>query len=200
MQLASNILLDGDLAPAIRWLDEAVPIFRRLKHEGSISVALNLLGWARLAQADPAGASALFEEAHAIAQRRSNLPVVGWSARNLGLAYLKTGDFGRAAQSLRDSLRIYRQIGYISGAIMSFELLAALEAEQGRPVAVRWLAVAEELRRQSGQPRPVFDEQMYYGRALMLAQQTLCPAEFAVAWQEGAALPLEEAFALALAG
>jgi predicted ATPase/transcriptional regulator with XRE-family HTH domain len=199
-QLASGVLENGEYRRAEQLLDEAVAIFRRIKYESGMGIALNLLGWTRLEQGDPAGAIAQFLEAKAICQRSGNLPSVGWALRNLGCAYTKAGEYEEAGRSLRACLRIYRQIGFASGSIMAFEILAALAAEQGHVTeAVRWIGVADALRRVTGEPRRLLEEEMYHRRTLELTQAALSKHAWQAAWAEGASLPLEEAIALALA-
>lgn len=165
-----------------------------------LQLALNLLGWAQLAQGNFAAANANFHEAGAMGRRHANLPLVGWSLRNLGIAHYRAGEPEEAAGYLRACLRIYQQIGYKSGTLIAFEVLAAVSAEQGRVGdAVRWLAVADQLRTTTGQPRTGTDEKLDYQRTVQITQAALGADGWQAVWQAGAHLSLEEANALALA-
>ena len=84
--------------------------------------------------------------------------------------------------------------------IIAFEALAAVTVEQGQPeMAVRWLGVAEELRRRTGQLRPLNEARLYYNRAYELTRAALSPSAWDAAYASGVALPLDKALTLAIA-
>jgi predicted ATPase/DNA-binding XRE family transcriptional regulator len=200
MQLSSVVMLYEDHARAAQLLDEAVPLFRCQKRTNSMGVALNLQGWAQMQNGDHAGAIQHFEEAYAVGQAHNNLQLMGWSLRNLGINYLLMHKLTEAGDYLRSCLRLYQQITFKSGMIIAFEALAAVAAEQGQPeVAARWLGVAEELRRRTGQLRPLNEARLYYNRACELTHAALSPSAWDEAYASGVVLALDEALTLAIA-
>jgi hypothetical protein len=127
--------------------------------------------------------------------------MMGWSLRNLGMAYLTLHNLDEAEQNLRSCLRIYQQITFKSGMIVAFEILAAVAAEQEEmEEAVRWLAVAEKLRQEIDLPRTVSEEDLYYNRARHLTTDALNQTVWNAAWAGGEMISLDEALALAING
>jgi hypothetical protein len=115
------------------------------------------------------------------------------------MAHLRDQNLIEAGDHLRACLRIYQRLGYKSAAIISFEGLAAVAAAQQQPVDALWLlAVATELRRNTGQPHTAFEEELYHRPVIELAKQALDEEAWQAIWAEGASLSLDDAFARAL--
>jgi predicted ATPase/transcriptional regulator with XRE-family HTH domain len=194
MQLAGIIMIFDDLPRAIHLLDEALELLRDQKRTNSMGVALNLQGWIQMHTSDYPAAIQHFEEALAIGQSYANYQLMGWSLRNLGIVHLLMQKYAESGDYLRSCLRFYQQINFKSGMIIAFEVLAAVSAEVGEwETAVRWLGVAEELRRVTGQPRPLRETQLYYNRTHQLTTAALSQESWDATWRAGAALPLDEA-------
>lgn len=198
MQLASTKISDNDFERAIELLEEAVPIFRNQDRTNIMAVALNMQGWAYVQRGEHQAAIRDFQEALAIGQLEGNYQSMGWSHRNLGMAYRMVNNLDEAARQLRTALRLYQQISFKSGLVIALEILAGVTAEQGQPaIGVRWLAVATTLRQTIGLPRTPSDERLYYNHAYNATTAALTPAAWQAAWDEGSRLSLEEALALA---
>jgi tetratricopeptide (TPR) repeat protein len=198
MQLASTKISDNDFERAIELLDEAVPIFRNQERTNIVAVALNMQGWGYVQRGDYWAAIENFQEALAIGQLEGNYQSMGWSYRNLGMAYRLVHELDEAERNIRAALHLYQQISFKSGMVIAFEILASVAAEQGKAeTGVRWIAVAEALRQSIGLPRTPSDERLYYNAALQLTTAALDPTAWQAAFAAGSKLPLDEALALA---
>lgn len=201
MQLASTFMSYDNFERAAELLDEAVPIFRTQDRTNIMAVALNLQGWCYVQQSDHLSAIDHFKEALEIGQIEGNYQSMGWSLRNLGMAHLLVHRLDDAQQYLRQCLRLYQQISFKSGIVIALEILASVVAEQGKAEeGVRWLAVAEKLRKEIGLPRTASDERLYTNHAYELTKAALSQAEWNSAYAAGSKLAVDEALALALGG
>lgn len=200
LQLASTLMSYDNYEGAAKLLDEAVPIFRAQARANIMGVALNLQGWCLVQQGDYDTAIEHFEEALTIGQGVGNWQAIGWSLRNLGMAHLLLHNLDQAEEYLRSCLRIYQQISFKSGMVIAFEILASVAAEQNKPKdGVRWLAVAENLRKAIGLPRTASDERLYSNRAYELTNAQLNRPTWAAEWAAGSRLSPDDAIALVLA-
>lgn len=200
MQIAGTVMSYDNFDRAAELLDQAVPIFRSRERTNIVAVALNLQGWCHVQQGDHLTAIEQFKEALAIGQLEGNFQSMGWSLRNLGMAYLLVHRLTDAEQYLRSCLRLYQQISFKSGMVIAFEILASVVAEQGRAEeGVRWLAVADCLRKEIGLPRTPSDERLYYDYGYQLTTAALTSSQWDAAWAAASKLTLDEAFAIVLA-
>jgi tetratricopeptide (TPR) repeat protein len=200
MQLASTMMSYDNFERAAELLDEAVPIFRAQERTNIVAVALNMQGWVHVQQGDHLAAIEHFKEALTIGQSLGNFQSIGWSLRNLGMGYLQIHKLDEAEQYLRACLRVYHQISFKSGMVIAFEILAGVAAEQGKlEEAVRWLGVADALRKAIGLPRTPSDERLYYQLAHQITTSALSQEAWDEAWTKASKLSLDGAVALALA-
>lgn len=199
MQLASTFMSYDNFERAAELLDQAVPIFRAQERTNIVAVALNLQGWCHSQQGDHLSAIEHFQEALEIGQLEGNYQSMGWSLRNLGMAHLLVHRLDEAQQYLRQCLRLYQQISFKSGMVIALEILASVVAEQGHAEeSVRWLAVAEQLRKAIGLPRTASDERLYTNQAYRLTTAALSQTQWQAAYAAGRALALDEALARVL--
>ncbi len=201
LQIASTVMSYDDFVRGFQLLDEAVPIFRAQERTNIMAVALNLLGWASVQKGDHWNAIDNFKEALVIAEGEGNYQSIGWTLRNLGMAHLMLHNLAEANHYLRECLRHYHQISFKSGIAIALELLAGVTAEAGRAEeAVRWLAVAEQLRAAIGLPRTASEERLYYNTGYRVSREALGQEAWERAWNAAINLSLEEAFTLLFAG
>ena len=199
MQLASTCMSYDNFDRAVTLLDEAVPIFRNQERTNIMAVALNLQGWCYVQQGDYLTAIDHYQEAFEIGQREGNYQSMGWALRNLGMAHLLLHRLDEAQRYLRQCLRLYQQISFKSGMVIAIEILAQVVAEQGKhEEAVRWLAVAEQLRKAIGLPRTIGDERVYTNRTYEMTRAALSETAWHAAHSAGGKLSLDDALALAL--
>ena len=162
---------------------------------------LSHLAALRLRHGDPAAAVTLFERSvtlfRAIGERGSTAPPLAELAL---LAGREEGDFTRAWALLREALRVWREQDDVPGLARGLHVAAALTAMQGDlPRAARLAGAGEAALALRGLPRdPLLRAAVEAEREAV--RETL-PEEGALAeaWQEGRALPLDQALALATA-
>lgn len=199
--LASLALNQGDYAQSTTLAAESLAIYRRLEPSGSVIVLLNLLGQLALFQGDAAAAINHLEEALALIRQR---PLIGnestaWTLRNLGTALRLAGNLDQATACYRQSLQLRQSMNQVVGAAWAMEGLAAVAVDQGEWVrGTRLWAAADAIRTAMNAPMSNPDRTAY--ETSLTCLQTALPASaFAAAWQAGAALTVEAAFAEALA-
>jgi hypothetical protein len=118
----------------------------------------------------------------------------------LGDLCVHEGDHESARSFVEESLTIRQAIPDRLGVTASLELLAAVATAQGRAErAARLFGAAEALRETIGAPLPPA-ELAVYGRRREILLAALGETGFAAAWNEGRALPMEQAAGLALQG
>ena len=199
--LASLALNQGDYAQSTTLAAESLAIYRRLEPSGSVIVLLNLLGQLALFQGDVTAAINHLEEALALIGQR---PLTGnestaWTLRNLGTALRLAGNLDQATACYRQSLQLRQSLNQVVGAAWAMEGLAAVAVDQGEWVrGARLWAAADAIRTAMNAPMSNPDRTAYE-TSLTRLQTALSAAAFAAAWQAGAALTAEAAFAEALA-
>ena len=189
----------GDLAEARRALDDCLTLRRGLGDRRGWPKDLHNLGYLAQAADDDDRAAALSGESLALARAVGDARIVGFALVNLGLIQRRRGDRATARGSLREGLTHHAALGEVGGCAEALEALAALAADDGDGArAARWLAAAATARTAHGvpaspAPRAEVDRRVADLRA------GLGVARFDAAWAAGAALPLADAIAEALA-
>jgi hypothetical protein len=123
----------------------------------------------------------------------------GITLNHLGAIARERGEYGRAAERLRESLTIFVTNGIRHLVADNFEELAGVATATGRAeLAARLLGAAEALREELGLPLSPADSPAVEATAAA-ARAALGDEAFEAARAEGRALPLEQAIAEALA-
>jgi predicted ATPase/class 3 adenylate cyclase len=113
------------------------------------------------------------------------------------MLYRTVGDFQRADDAGRETLRVWYELGTLGRLPLSLKILAAVELGKGRPErAVRLGAAAERYNDEIGGELP--DVIAHLGDPVEEARPLLGPAEHARAVAEGRSMTLEEQIAYAL--
>jgi hypothetical protein len=160
-------------------------------HRGYLGRVAYLLG-------DMTGALALLGENLTVYQDHANKWGVGLTLHALGLVAWRQGDRRRAMTLLRESLVLRREMGNRPGIAECLEGLAAVATVDQGERAVRLLGAAEALRRVIAMPLPPV-ERPGHAATVMALRAALGEPTFAVAWEAGQAMTLEEVVAEALA-
>lgn len=170
-----------------------------MNHRRGIAISLNNLGNVLYEVGDYVGARALHEESLAIKRELGDRSGVGTSLNNLGNLACEEGEFASARALHEEGLAIDHELGDRWGIAFALEGLAAVVAVLGKSLrAARIWGAAERLREEIGAPLPP-NERPRYGRRVAVARAALRDdAAFDSAWQEGRALTIEQAIALAL--
>jgi tetratricopeptide (TPR) repeat protein len=188
----------GDCGAARALFEESLAIFREVGSTDLIAWSLGNLGLAARDQGDCGTARALFEESLAIFRELGNKRAISASMNRLGMVAHDQGDYGAARALLTESLAISWEVGHRGGLVRDLEGLAAVAVAQAQfERAARLFGGLDGLREAIGQPRaPVARSD--YERSVTAARARLGEETFAAAWEEGRAMSLQEAVALAL--
>ena len=197
--LGMVVLDQGDFASARALHQESLAIARELGNRNGVLASLANLGNANYEQGDFADAQALFEESLAISRELEDAHSTAMTLHWLGMIEGAQGNRSAAEALYKESLLILRGLGLRGRIFYSMQALATVAAALGNPLrAARLWGAEERLREEIGLPRslgelPEADPQIRDARAAVANG-----AAFDRAWQEGRALPIEQAIALAL--
>lgn len=189
----------GRYDEAAAHLDEAIALFHKLGAGRAISIILTN----RAVVAEPEQAHGYLAEALARCResgaRAIQLAIV---LNEMGRLACLEGNAVEAGQRFSESLGICWSSFNLWSLPKTLEGLACVGVLMAQPErAIRLVAAAAALRERTGSSVMVADRD-YYEQIVQRARQQTSPATFAVAWDEGRALPLADvvAEALALAG
>jgi len=189
----------GEFDAAQALLDEALRIRRALDDRRGIAASLSVLGDVAQDRGDFARAQVLYDESLAIRRTLGDRWGVASSLNNLGNLAIDRDDASAARAMHSESLAIAQALGDRWGMAESLGGLASVALSFGGPGRGACMGGAatrqwEEVGAPSGPgKRPRFDRQIAAVRAAMADD-----AAFDAAWQEGRAMTLEQAIALAL--
>jgi non-specific serine/threonine protein kinase len=191
---------EGDFASARALHEESLAIVRQLGNRLGIANSLSNLGVVAYEQSDFVRARALYEESLAIERELGNSGGIATSLSDLGALAHKQGDYAAAGALRRESLMIRRELGDRRGMAYSLEGLAetSVTVLGSSRRAARILGAAERLREQIGTPLPPIELPQYDMKVASARAALGDDVAFDRAWQEGRALTLDEAIALAL--
>jgi non-specific serine/threonine protein kinase len=188
----------GDLVTARASCEEAVAIPIAPPHRTGHRLALSVLGHLAESEGDLTTARRL--QAESLQAAREATPMdVALQLNNVGIVSLRAGAISEAAAAYREALQRSRESAFGEIIAAPLEGLAGVAAAQGRArQAAELLGAATALRAESGGPLIAqFAEE--YERIASIAREALGEAAFAAATAAGAATPLAEMIALALA-
>ncbi len=188
----------GDYAVARALYEESLAIQRELGDRWGISRWLNNLGAVAYAQGDFSAARALHTESLVIRRDLGDWQGIATSLNNLGVLAHEEGSHVAARALHEESLAIKRELGDRQGIALSLEGLASIAGRGSPSRGAQLWGAAERLRESIGAPVPP-NERLRYDRQVAAARSALGgDAAFDATWQEGRAMTLEEAIALAL--
>jgi predicted ATPase len=188
----------GDYDRAAALYEESLALKRALGNTRGIAVSLHNLGAVASSQADYARAAALHEESLALTRELGDSYGIAILLNNLGNVAGWQGDHERAIALLREALLRSRDLGareLMAEALEGLAWVAAAGRQAQR--AARFGGAAEALREALGVPL-LPEQQADHDQAVQAMRAMLGEGDFAAAWAEGRALPLEAAIGLAL--
>jgi tetratricopeptide (TPR) repeat protein len=178
--------------------EEALSLFRASGDLQGVAAALDNLGLVASRQGDYARAAALHEESLTLARELGDRHAVVVSLVNLGTLAQRQRDYRRSAALLREALLLGREIDAMDEVATILEELAWIAATHGAVhLAAHLGGAAEALREALGVPLG-WEDCGDHERAVQAVRATLGEQDFATAWTEGRALPLDRAVDLAL--
>jgi non-specific serine/threonine protein kinase len=188
---------EGNLVAARALHEESLAIARELGNRNGVLASLGNLGIVSYELGDFAAARTQFEEILAISRELGDGQTTAIALHRLGTVEDAQGGY-RAAEALyRESLTILHGLGLRGRIPYSLQELAMVAAALGNPLrAARLWGAEERLREEIGPARSAgqeTDPQMRDARAAAGDG-----AAFDRAWQEGRAMPLEQAIEFAI--
>jgi predicted ATPase len=197
-QFALDSALEGDFGLARPLLEESVGRLREVGDEHRALQALRAVAWCHLELGEIERAKTLYEDLlrGARAERDNQM-----EARALATLAQFATDEGRpqdALAMLKDAYHLDREFGdplEIDTDLICFARALAFSGREG--TAVQLLSRSETMREELGITHPAWVNAMK-DEAMSRARAQLDEAEFAVAWEQGRTVTVDEAVALAL--
>jgi predicted ATPase/DNA-binding CsgD family transcriptional regulator/Tfp pilus assembly protein PilF len=189
---------ERDFATARALYEEGLELCRDLGDNWGVATSLNNLGNVAYMQGDFASARSVYEEGLALIRELGDKFITATYLNNLGNVAYMQGDYAAARSHHLESLAIKEAIDYKWGVAVSLAGLGEVAVESGEPrVGARLLGASDALHEALGVHMEA-DDRIAYDRALASARARLGEEAFTAAWEEGKALRMEEAIALAL--
>ena len=197
--LGSDAVDREELPQAEPLLAESLAHFRAIGDTWGAALARSKQGILALAQGDHVRADVYLKEALAVFRERQDWRFVAGVLDELGHLALARGDGRSARRAQAEALALSVSLGDRTGIAWGLMGQAGVAALVGRAEqATRLLGAAATLREVVG-ARLAPQEQAMHDQIEADAQAALGAAGFAAAWVEGAALPLADAVAEAIA-
>jgi predicted ATPase/class 3 adenylate cyclase len=188
----------GDYETARSLYEEALSINREMGNRAWESYNLANLGIVAQARGDVASARSLQEQSLAIKRELGDRRGIALSLHAIGLSAYEQGEYASARALLRESLGLCHEVGDPWCMAAAFRSLGeALAAIGDWTRAAQLWGVADRLQETVGIREAPGDPVSYEAR-LAETRAALGDAAFDAAWEEGRAMPLEQAAGLAL--
>lgn len=196
--LGNTLRLQGDPAAARTLHDECLRLRREMGDPVGVSSSLNNLAMALHDLGDLSAARELLLEALEVKRGLGDRVGVAQSLGNLGEIAYDQADYTAAGSHYRESLGLFAELGDPWGVAGTLEGLAAVaSAQRTGPCPARLLGFTARLREEIGaeipaHERPRYERQIEHARTAVSDE-----AAFRSLWENGRALTLGEAVALA---
>jgi tetratricopeptide (TPR) repeat protein len=189
-------LLAGDLRAAKDSHRRAAEIYRDLEDSVRLAHATAAVGMVAYQQEDLDTTDALVEEAHVTFQGVGDLWGIVLTSGLLCALALKRGDYERARPAAIEALEANLALGNVLGNAVSIQALAVLAVRLGRPeTGVRLAGATDRIKEVAGGEAPPAIVGLEDPREI--AKDFLTEGRIAELWEEGRAMSLDEAIALA---
>ncbi len=188
----------GELGKARALYQESLDLQRDLGDRWGAAYSLGGLGYLCVREGDLAAARAHLDESIAVVRELDDRPGIANVLAVIGSLELAQGDYSVARLCYAESLRLARELGNdreLANLLGHFARLAAAEKRPARAASL-WGA-AEARRAESLSPISPVDLPAYE-RDLASARAALADDLWQTAWDEGRAMPVEEAVRYAL--
>jgi non-specific serine/threonine protein kinase len=190
---------EGDFARADALTEESLALCQTLGEAWGIARALNNLGYRAYLLGDFGRAAALLDDAVTFGRMAGDRSLLAYILDSRGAVAEAQSDLGRAADLYQEALALAQVLDDRIVVAMALNALAGVAARQGQPAsAAQMLGAASALREAIGTPMTTTDDEARVAGTVSTARELLGEGEFAAAWEEGRAQPLEEAVTEAL--
>lgn len=196
--LGTMVYSQGDYPLSRAYHEESLAIRQEIGDKFGIASALNNLGSVALRQGDYPSARTYIEKCLVLCRELGSKNGIAVSLLNLGSVALKQNDESSAQAYLDESIMVFQEIGNKFGLVNCLVAFGSLASQKKKVLqAVTLWGGSEALREQIGAPlsrddRESTDKDRAAARAALNDD-----GAFDAAWQEGRALTLEQAIALA---
>jgi predicted ATPase len=187
---------EGDFAGAVTLWEESLAMFRELDFRRGVADCLWVLGIAARLDGDVPRSRALAEESLRLHREAGDRFGVSIALYALGRTALAQGDLSTAESSLLEALDIDEEVGSRTGMGVIMDNLAAQANVRGDHLRALRLGGASSSLKEAARgqaPPPLID----LPDPREAAREVLGEAVVAAAWEEGRAMTLEQAVALA---
>jgi predicted ATPase/DNA-binding XRE family transcriptional regulator len=201
-ELGAVAYRQGDYERAVRLSEQALAISREFGSAFGSGLAVCTLTDALRAQGEIERARTLLEESLASLRRKTHplrvANALAITLSRLGSIECEMGRDARASELHKESLELARRFGFTFDVVICLEGMARVAAVQGKPErAALLLGASAALREEMGTHlTPI--ARADHDHAVNAARAALGEDAFAPAWDEGHAMPLEEAIAEAV--
>ena len=198
LELGLVLAGQGNNAHGREIFEESIRYFREARDEHSVLWAVRYLAWMHYELGDRKHAQALHEENLARARALGADWIEASTLGALGEYAINDGRLDQGAAMLRQSVRLFRDLGERERqAENACRFARALVAAGSPSIAARLLASAEALQEEIGAGRSPWLVEMNE-RTLRAIHAQLDDVAFAEAWEHGRALAVDDAVALAV--
>jgi tetratricopeptide (TPR) repeat protein len=194
--LAYALPYEGDLDGCVRMVEQSKQMFEELGDSRGIADCLWILGITARLRGDLDGSRAMVEESIGLHRGLGDRFGFNVGLYMLGRVALEQGDLTTAQASFLEALDNDELVGNRTGMGVIFDNLAARASRRGEHLrALRLAGASESLKEAAGghAPPPLID----LPDPREAAREALGEAAVAAAWEEGRAMTLEQAVALA---
>lgn len=190
----------GELVAARPLFEESLAVMRHLGNTWSVALALSNLGLLEWKLGDETAARERFQESLRLRRELGDTKGVAEALKHLGQLAWAVGDVSGAIPNLNEALTLEMERLAVHDAADSLEVFASIATGRGFPRHAVLLWTAARSAREAAEA-PVGEETARLRASeIEAARRVLGAEEFAATLQEGTALSLEQAVALALAG
>ena len=192
------VLSQNDFAEARSLKKEGVAICRQLEDDAALGRSLVHLGHVELYAGDFSAAQKLYQEALRIFVGLDDQRWTAFAVGGLSNVALEQADYVMAGRLVHESLQRYRELGFEWELALTVGNAAGVAAGLGQPERAVRLAGASAAHREriSVSLPPMFKER--FERMIGPARKVLDETSQTLAWEEGAAMTLEQAVKYAL--
>ncbi len=177
---------------ALHLYEQSLALHQQTGDKYSIGLVLGNLGETERVLGDLARAAELLGQSLAVFEELGDKDGLAFALSNLGAVVHQQGDVKRALGLHRQSLAA-REVSAKRTTYAVLDDVAEIAGELCRPdMACRLFALSTELRAKSGVPRSL-GNQAHYESRLVAVRSQLGETDFAVAWEDGRGLTLDEA-------
>jgi tetratricopeptide (TPR) repeat protein len=199
LNLLSQITMrSGDFKSPVPWVEEALSISRQLGDQTNEAYILSLSAALAYWQGNYQQATSYYHEALLLTEKTGDNFLKLWIHVHIGYAFLHQGNIQQARALFVDSIHNTYTAGLTGILVFAVEGIASLYVDQNQfKRATQLLAWTDAMREELGDQRPPV-EQKSVERDLAVIHSKLDKSEFASISEEGRAMTVEQAVAIAL--